>query len=183
MLQESVQGVSSIMPRRVWYLLSEKAGQGLSSKLKGEVECPDDTSIYQLKKLVLGENKITLGHTDAVNLEVWTHDGDECSADDELSNLTFGDKSKPFIIYYPPGITWNHLIPASLFLLLPCKKIQFKHSQILAQKNGHVQCMCACFDVHEHIAPEICTLDGCSACLLNMSCVLDEIVFLTAFIL
>jgi hypothetical protein len=69
MLQESVQGVSSIMSRRVWYLLAEKGSQGLSSKLKGEVECFDDTSIYQLKKLVLGENKITLGHTDAVHLE------------------------------------------------------------------------------------------------------------------
>jgi hypothetical protein len=116
MLQESVQGVSSIMSRRVWYLLAEKGSQGLSSKLKGEVECFDDTSIYQLKKLVLGENKITLGHTDAVNLEVWTYDDNECPAADELSNLASGDKNKPFIIYYPPGTSWNHLIPSWLFL-------------------------------------------------------------------
>jgi hypothetical protein len=74
------------MSRRVWYLLAEMGSLGLSSKLTGEVECSDDTSIYQLKKLVLGENKITLGHTDAVNLEVWTHDDNECSAADELSS-------------------------------------------------------------------------------------------------
>jgi hypothetical protein len=117
MLQESVLGGSSIMSGLVWFLLAEKGSEGILSRMKGAVECSGDATIYELKKLVRGESTITLGHTDAVKLEVCTHDGDECFADDELSKHPgFGTNKKPFIIYYPPGKAWNRLIPSLLLL-------------------------------------------------------------------
>lgn len=145
------------MSRRVWYLLAGKGSEGHLSKMKGEVECFGDPSIYQLKKLVLQENKVTLGHTDALNLEVWTYNGKECSADDDLSkHQGFGVKSKPFIIYYPPGMSWNHLIPSLLCLCLPCTTFS-------------AQALAGCPHEHKILGPKSArVVDGCMHVLLYM---------------
>ncbi len=110
------------MSRSVWYLLVEKGSKGFPSDLKGEVECAVNASIHQLRKLILEENKNTLGHVDAVKLEVFTHENSACSVDAELSTMSSGDKTKPFIIYYPPGTSIPfvplifHACPACTFI-------------------------------------------------------------------